>query len=147
MKNDKIQALISKKEKEIIELRSKLTESGNWVWVEELKLYVEKDVHDKGKSWNDLKEKYGKNFEKMLLTRQQVEVLDAIPNYRRIFKMRTLNNDFFIQQYNEDNKKRGYVADFYAGAVGSGFYSGGSPADADSCRGVRFCRKKIKGAK
>ena len=114
-----------------------------WIWIPELKVYIEKDVHHKNYSYDQLKEIYGKGFEKMLLTKSQVEVLDASKTYRKIFKMRTWNNDFFIQQYNEDNKKRGLVADFCSGGGWSGFGSDRYSDDADDFRGVRFVRKKI----
>jgi hypothetical protein len=120
--------------------------SGDWIYIPELQVYVEKEVHDKNKSYDELKEIYGKDFEKMLLTRSQVEVLDASKTYRKIFKMRTWNNDFYIQQYNMENKKTGYVAGFYSVGDWSGFLSNGDSDVADSCRGVRFVRKKIKGA-
>ena len=81
----------------------------------------------------------------MLLTKSQVEVLDTSKTYRKIFKMRTWNNDFFIQQYNEDNKKQGYVADFGSVRGRSVFVSGWVSVVAYGCRGVRFVRKKIKG--
>jgi hypothetical protein len=119
---------------------------GDWIFVPELQVYVEKEVHDKGKSYDELKEIYGKDFEKMLLTKAQVEVLDASKTYRKIFKMRTWNNDFFIQQYNQENKNQGYVAVFYSGGDWSYFDSDVDSGSAGSCRGVRFVRKKIKGA-
>ena len=53
------------------------------------------------------------------------------------------NDDFFIQQFNEDNKKEGYVADFFVFGVRSVFGSGGDSWVSDGCRGVRFVRKKI----
>jgi len=115
----------------------------DWIYIPELELYVEREVHHKGYSYDQLKEIYGKDFEKMLLTKAQVEVLDANKSYRKIFKMRTLDNDFFIQQFNEENKKRGYVAGFCSGGVGSYFGSYRDSDSADSYRGVRFCRKKI----
>ena len=120
--------------------------SGDWIYIPELRVYVEKEVHDKGKSYDDLKEIYGKDFEKMLLTKSQVEVLNASKTYRKIFKMRTWNNDFFIQQYNQENKKAGYVAGFYSVRFWSFFGSDRYSYYADSVRGVRFVRKKIKGA-
>jgi hypothetical protein len=120
--------------------------SRDWIFVPELQVYVEKEVHDKGKSYDELKEIYGKDFEKMLLTKTQVEVLDASKTYRKIFKMRTWNNDFYIQQYNQENKKSGYVAVFYSDRYGSDFFSDRVLYFACSCRGVRFVRKKIKGA-
>lgn len=119
----------------------------NWIYIPELEVYIEKDVHHKNYSYDQLKELYGKDFEKMLLTKSQVEVLNASKTYRKIFKMRTWNNDFFIQQYNEEDKKKGYVAGFYCGWGGSVFDSGGDSGYAVGGRGVRFVRKKIPGKK
>ena len=115
----------------------------NWIYIPELQVYVEKDVHHKNHSYDQLKEIYGKDFEKMLLTKTQVEVLDASKTYRKIFKMRTWSNDFFIQQYNSENKRQGYVAGFGSCWVRSFFYSDGDSSFAYGCRGVRFVRKKI----
>ena len=132
---------------EIIKPKSfkKADNKDGWIWIPELEIYVEKDVHHKNYSYDQLKGIYGKDFEKMLLTKNQIEVLDASKTYRKIFKMRTWNNDFFIQQYNEDNKKRGLVAVFYRYGGGSDFYSGGYSNYAGGYRGVRFVRKKLKG--
>ncbi len=115
----------------------------NWIWIPELKVYIEKDVHHKNYSYDQLKELYGKNFEKMLLTKSQVEFLRDHSEYSKIFKLKhTLTNDFFIQQYNEENRKKGYVADFYCGWYGSDFYSDWYSSYAYGFRGVRFVRKK-----
>ena len=124
-------------------IKSPKIKDGDWIYIPELQVYVEKKVHDKNKSYDELKQIYGKDFEKMLLTKNQVEVLDANPVYRKIFKMRTLNNDFFIQQYNQENKKKGYVAGFYSYWDGSYFGSDRYSVVAGSYRGVRFVRKKI----
>jgi hypothetical protein len=133
----------SKCGQEIVKPKGKLKDDKDgWIYIPELEVYVEKDVHDKGKSYDELNEKYGKNFEKMLLTKSQTEVLDASKTYRKIFKMRTLNNDFFIQQYNEENKKHGYVAVFYSVRGRSGFDSDWDSWYAYDFRGVRFVRKK-----
>ena len=132
---------------EIVKIKpfKKVDNKDGWIWIPELEVYVEKDVHHKNYSYDQLKEIYGKDFENMLLTKSQVEVLDASKTYRKIFKMRTWNNDFFIQQYNEENKKQGLVAVFYSDWSGSFFYSGSYSNDAVDYRGVRFVRKKIKG--
>ena len=91
----------------------------NWIWIPELKVYVEKDVHHKNYSYDQLKEIYGKGFEKMLLTKSQVEFLKDHSEYSKIFKLKhTWTNDFFIQQYDADNKKEGYVAVFFVYGVG-----------------------------
>ena len=116
----------------------------NWIWIPELKIYVEKDVHHKNYSYDQLKEIYGKNFEKMLLTKSQVGFLRDHSEYSKIFKLRnTLTNDFYIQQYDEADKKNGYVADFCVGRSGPYFDSGRYSDVAYDCRGVRFARKKI----
>ena len=117
----------------------------DWIYIPELQVYIEKDVHHKNHSYDQLKEIYGKDFEKMLLTKTQVEVLDASKTYRKIFKMRTWSNDFFIQQYNSENKRQGYVAVFGGGGDGSDFDSNWDSCDAYDFRGVRFVRKKISG--
>jgi hypothetical protein len=135
---------------EIVKPKGKMKDNKDgWIYIPELEVYVEKDVHHKNYSYNQLKEIYGKDFEKMLLTKAQVEVLDASKTYRKIFKMRTWGNDFFIQQYNEDNKKQGYVAVFFSVGGRSYFGSGGDSVVAYDFRGVRFVRKKNskKGAK
>jgi hypothetical protein len=123
--------------------QAKINNDADWIYIPELQVYVEKEVHHKDHSYDQLKEIYGKDFEKMLLTKSQVEVLDASKTYRKIFKMRTWNNDFYIQQYNSENKKQGYVAGFCSGGGGSGFGSGWYSDCAYSYRGVRFVRKKI----
>jgi len=131
---------------EIVKPKGKMKDNkDSWIYIPELEVYVEKDVHHKNYSYDQLKEIYGKDFEKMLLTKAQVEVLDASKTYRKIFKMRTWNNDFFIQQYNEYNKKQGLVADFCSDRVRSNFYSYWYSDYAYGYRGVRFVRKKIKG--
>ena len=81
----------------------------------------------------------------MLLTKTQVEVLDASKTYRKIFKMRTWSNDFFIQQYNSENQRQGYVAVFGCYGGGSFFDSVRYSSVAYGFRGVRFVRKKISG--
>lgn len=131
---------------EIVKIKpfKKADNKDGWIWIPELQIYVEKDVHHKDYSYDQLKEIYGKDFEKMLLTKNQVEVLDASKTYRKIFKMKTWNNDFFIQQYNEDNKKKGFVAGFYGGRYWSDFYSRWYSGVAVVFRGVRFV-KKLKG--
>lgn len=115
----------------------------NWIWIPELKVYIEKDVHHKNYSYDQLKEIYGKDFEKMLLTKSQVEFLKDHSEYSKIFKLKhTLTNDFFIQQFDEDDKKQGYIADFYCYWDGSYFDSDRYSSDADGYRGVRMVRRK-----
>ena len=57
------------------EIKKEVVSKDNYVYIPELKVYIEKDVHHKDHSYDQLKEIYGKNFEKMLLTKKQVEFL------------------------------------------------------------------------
>ena len=119
-------------------------DEGNlWLYIPELRIEIQKDVHHKDYSYDKLKEIYGKGFEKMLLTKNQVEFLRDHSEYSKIFKLKTWNNDFYIQQFDEDNKKRGYVAGFYSYRYWSGFGSYWGSNDSNDFRGVRFCRKKL----
>jgi hypothetical protein len=119
----------------------KINKDDGWIWIPELKVYIEKDVHHKNYSYNQLKEIYGKDFKKMLLTKSQVEFLRDHSEYSKIFKLKhTWTNDFFIQQFDEENKKQGYVAVFFVIWDGSCFYSDWDPSYAYSDRGVRFVR-------
>lgn len=153
MKTQKIQEQIKKKEEEIAKLKSQLIrlniKSSKYIYISQIDKEVEIEVHDKGKSWNELKQIYGEEFESLLLTKEECEKILKNKEVSQILKMdgSSSKDDFFIQQFNEENKKKGYVADFYSDGVGSYFYSGRGSGVADSCRGVRFCRKKISKGK
>jgi hypothetical protein len=49
------------------------TSKGKWVYIPEIDKEVEIEVHDKNKSYDDLKKIYGDNFDKNLLTREECE--------------------------------------------------------------------------
>ena len=120
-------------------------DSKGWLDIPELKISVEIEVHDKGKSWDklDLSKK-----EDQLLTHDQVVFL-ANSKYAKQLKMdgSSSKDDFFIKQPFNLSKKNGYVAGFY---VGSGYCnlgcSGGS-GGSGSYLGVRFCKKISKTSK
>ena len=151
MKIEQIQAKIKKKEEDILVLKSKLSNinlknsTSKWVYIKEIDKEVEIEVHDKNKSYNDLKQIYGDNFETMLLTRQECEIILKNKEISKILKMdgSSTNDDFFIQQYDENDKKNGYVAAFCRVWGGSYFWSDWGSGVAGGFRGVRFCRKKI----
>ena len=114
-----------------------------WLDIPELKISVEIKVHDKNKSWGELKLS---EREKELLTAEQCIWL-ANSKYAKTLKMdgSSSEDDFFIQQPFDLSRKNGYVAGFvaysdcaYLGCVG---YSVVSYSDL----GVRFARKKISG--
>ena len=120
-------------------------DSKGWLDIPELGISVEVEVHDKNKSLDDLNLK-GK--EKELLTTEQCIWL-ANSKYAKQLKMdgSSSDDDFFIQQPFNLNRKNGYVAWFY---VGSDYADLGCDWDSRysvSSLGVRFVRKILKGSK
>ncbi len=110
-----------------------------WIKIPELKIEVEKDVHDKNKSWNELK--LGER-ESELLTAEECIFL-ANSKYAGILKMdgSSSTDNFFIQQPFKLNKKNNLITRFDAS---SGRVYLGCNGDADGSYpslGVRFKRK------
>ncbi len=85
-----------------------------WLDIPELKIFVEIEVHDKNKSWDELGLS---KREKELLTVEQCIWL-ANSKYAKKLKMdgSSSSDDFFIQQPFNLSRKNGYVAGFYAGS-------------------------------
>ncbi len=114
-------------------------DSTAWLDIPELGISVEKEVHDKNKSWDDLNLS---EREKELLTVEQCIWL-ANSKYAKQLKIdgSSTKDDFFIQQPFDLNKKNGYVAWFYLGSdcaiLDCYWYSDYSY----SSLGVRFARK------
>ena len=117
-------------------------DSKGWLDIPELKISVEIEVHDKNKSWDDLK--LGERESELLTAEQCIWLANS--KYAKQLKMdgSSTKDDFFIQQPFELNRKNGYVARFgmYSGGADLGCWvdSGGS----DSALGVRFVRKISK---
>ncbi len=120
-------------------------ESKGWLDIPELGISVEVEVHDKNKSYDDLGLK---SREKELLTAEQCIWL-ANSKYAKQLKMdgSSSNDDFFIQQPFELNRKNGYVAWFYMNSGYAGLNCGRDSDDSYSTLGVRFVRKILKGSK
>ena len=134
---------IKKISKNVIEINGERyikEDSKGWLDIPELKIFVEIQVHDKNKSWDELNlsEK-----EDQLLTAEQCIWL-ANSKYAKTLKMdgSSTKDDFFIQQPFKINKKNGYVAGFGAGSDGAGLYCDGGSSGSNSDLGVRFLRKK-----
>ena len=102
---------------------------------------VEIEVHDKDKSWDELKLS---NKEDQLLDYNQV-ILLANSKYAKQLKMdgSSSKNDFFIKQPFNLNKKKGYVARFDAYSSYAVLDCNGDSDDSYSSLGVRFVRKKF----
>jgi len=140
MKNDKIQQSIKFLENEGYKV-SKIEDNSEWIDVPELGIQVEREVHDKNKSWDDLKLS---EREDELLTYDQCIFLMNSTKYNKILKMdgSSSNDDFFIKQYSDLSKSYGYVAGFYAVSGCSDLNSVWDSDYSSSDLGVRFARKK-----
>lgn len=120
-------------------------DSKRWLDIPELGISVEIEVHDKNKSWDKL------NLSKRedeLLTYDQCVKIANIPKYAKILKMdgSSTDDDFFIKQPFDLNRKNGYVAWFCADSDCVDLGSGRNSDDSVSDLGVRFV-KKIKAKK
>ncbi len=116
-------------------------DSKGWLDIPELNISVEIEVHDKDKSWNDLKLS---EREKELLTVEQCIWL-ANSKYAKTLKMdgSSDSDDFFIQQPFNLSRKNNYVAWFYADSGFAYLGCSGDASDSGSNLGVRFVCKKI----
>ncbi len=114
-------------------------DSKGWLDIPELSISVEIEIHDKNKSWDKLELS---KRESELLTVEQCIFL-ANSKYAKTLKMdgSSDEDDFFIQQPFNLNKKNVYVAGFCANSgyayLDCDWYS----SDSYSYLGVRFCKK------
>ena len=122
----------------------RLKNTSEWLDIPELGMSVELKVHNKGKSWNDLKLSDKKD---QLLTLQECIFLANHPEYSKLLKMdgSSSNDDFFIQQPFKLNKKNNRVARFVVDSGGVDLYCIGVPSGSGSSLGVRFVRRKKVG--
>ena len=114
-------------------------DSRGWLDIPELGISVEIEVHDKNKSWDKLGLK---DRENELLTYEECIWL-ANSKYAKQLKMdgSSLDDDFFIQQPFELNRKNGFVAGFFAGSGGVGLYAVYYSRGSYSALGVRWVRR------
>ena len=117
-------------------------DSKGWLDIPELKISVEIEVHDKNKSWDDLK--LGERESELLTAEQCIWLANS--KYAKQLKMdgSSTKDDFFIQQPFELNRKNGYVARFDVDSGGADLYCGCGSGDSGSSLGVRFVRKISK---
>lgn len=140
--NNKIKQAKELLEREGYKVISKDEDNSKWLKIPELKIEIEIEVHDKGKSWDDLelsKREDDLPTAEMCLFLMKPENL----KYAKILKMdgSSSEDDFYIKQYSEVSKKSGYVAYFYADSGGSILHSREGSGGRYSGRGVRFVRK------
>jgi len=131
------------KAKEIFEQEgykiTKETDESKLLDIPELNISVEIEVHDKGKSWDELN--LSEREDDLLTAEQCLFLMNS--KYAKQLKMdgSSSEDDFFIKQYSELSRKNGYVADFFADSVYSDLSSYWNSDNAYSIRGVRFARK------
>jgi len=150
MKTQNIQEKINKKEKEIIELKQKLAEEQNkntWIRITGTDYEVEKEVHHKGKSYNELVKEFGEDYLKEhLLTLKLIGEICEHPELMKELKMdsSSTKDDFFFKQPFPQNGKD--VARFFVDSDYACLYCRNDADYSGGSLGVRFA-KKIKGDK
>jgi hypothetical protein len=107
--------------------------------IKELNLEVEVKIHEKGKLLSEIKIPKGW---RLLNFNEIVWLFNS--KYRE--KLNLQDTWEFIEQPFELNKKKGYVARFYADSVWASLYCFGDPDVRSGSLGVRFC-KDLKGDK
>jgi len=110
--------------------------------IPELKISVEIEVHDKNKSWDDLK--LGERESELLTAEQCIWLANS--KYAKQLKMdgSSEKDDFFIQQPFELNRKNGYVAGFGMDSDGAYLNCWYNSDYSVSSLGVRFVRKILE---
>ncbi len=116
--------------------------SKGWLDIPELKISIEIEVHDKNKSWDDLK--LSKREDELLTIEQCIWLANS--KYAKELKMdcSSSKDDFFIKQPFEFNKKKGLVAWFVAYSDCLDLVTDRDSDYSGSDLGVRFVRKVSK---
>ena len=113
---------------------SELKELAKTIKVKELNIEIETEIHDKGKTFNEIKIPKGWR----LPTYFELQTLRNDKRYR--YNLNLLDTWEFVEQLDEMCKKKDYIAWFgaYSGGAVLGCY--GDPSDSDAGLGVRFVR-------
>ena len=133
MNNKEINKQIKNYEKKIKELKLQLEE--DFIKIPELKIKIQKSIHHKNKSYNDLVEEYGEEYlEKHLPTYVQLQWLR---NSKYCKELNLIDPWEFIKQEDLISKKNGFVAGFVANSFGASLYCNGDRSYSDDSLGVR----------
>lgn len=153
MEKNKIKTQIEQKKKEIAELQGQLIDEQKdvvWIKIPNTDYEIEKEVHHKGESYDDLKKEFGEEYlEEHLPTLKLLAEIFEHENLMKELKMdcSSTKDDFFFKQPIPKNRERGYVARFYAVSDYANLDCGEDSSYSDSYRGVRFVRKVKSGKK
>lgn len=106
-------------------------------YIKELDITIEKAIHHKGKSYNDLVEEFGKEYlEEHVPTYSQLQYLR---NKKEYIELLELDNTWeFVKQEDLISKENGYVARFNADSDGADLDCNWGPPNWVSGLGVRF---------
>ena len=117
-------------------------DSKGWLDIPELGISVKIEVHNKNKSWD--KSELSKREDELLTYDQCVFLANS--KYAKELKMdgSSSNDDFFIKQPFDLNRKNGRVARFGAGSDCCNLDCGRDSDYSYSDLGVRFCKKISK---
>ena len=118
---------------EIVEERKTLVVNG---WE------IETEIHHKGKTYVECEADCPKGWEIPTYF-----LLQELRNSKHAEELHLIDTWEFVQNPDTISKKNNYVARFNAIAGRAGLDGYGDPSDTDADLGVRFCRKKIKGAR
>jgi hypothetical protein len=138
---------VEKLNRDIAELKkdlSKKADKTEWVYIKELGIEIQKAIHHKEKSYNELVEEFGKEYvEEHLPTYAQLQFLR---NSKYCEELGLLGTWEFAKQEDKISKENNYVARFDAGSDGVGFNCYRYPYYSDASLGVRFVAhtKKLK---
>jgi len=141
---DKIEEIKKKKkELEILEKQLKeVSDKSEWIYIPELKIEIQKSIHHKNKSYNDLVKEFGKEYiEEHLPTYAQLQFLRNSVKYKEVLSL--IDTWEFIKQEDDISRDKKYVAGFVAGPGYVGLSCDGLPGSASPSLGVRFVRKKL----
>ena len=145
--------MVKTNEQEIKETEAKLKElktkkvmeenKSNFIKIEELDIEIQKDIHHKNKSYDDLVKEFGKDFlEENLPTYSQLQFLRNSKKYCK--KLGLLDTWEFVKQEDEISKKNGYVARFFVDSDYCGLGCVRGSRDSYSDLGGRVVRKVKK---
>ena len=107
--------------------------------IKELNIEVEKDIHEKGKSFDRL---ICPNGWRLLKVEEIVFLANS--KYAEELKMFSGEDDFFFEQPFEKNKEEKLVAGFGANSDGAYLDCYRDPVNSYSSLGVRYCKEISK---
>ncbi len=137
---------IKEAEEKLKELKQKKFKEENkkdFIYIKELGIEIQKEIHHKNKSYDDLVKEFGEKFlEENLPTYSELQALRNLENKGK-YKLGLIDTWEFVKQEDEISKKNGYVARFGADSGCCNLNCGRSSDVPYSDLGVRFIKRKV----